>query len=321
MIQSSNNEAALHAGRVSGYEEAEAYRRSFIDSSTGRIREELVEKRDCPVCASGHKETLFEKDGGTYHRCHSCHLIYLDPVLTDSCLAEYYRGNNEVQAESHEREDDFYRAIYNHGLDLVSRWCPGGKLLDVGCSSGAFLELATSAGFDAEGLELNASEAAIARSRGFCVHEAELRELPAEAKFDVICLWDVFEHIKDGKSFLAQARRFLQGSQIVFMQIPSADSLSARVMRERCNMFDGIEHVNLYSHENIQTCLDASGYEIVDTVDVIDDSGALTNYLNYEDPYEGSFSRSGLEVFDPDFILTEGFGYKMQIVARLKEHG
>ena len=318
MINSSPDEAALHAERLAGYVQAETYRRSFIDSTTGKVRAELTESRNCPVCGSEEKTFLFLKDGGSYHRCHLCRLIYLDPVLSDYHLAEYYRENNSLQAESHDRETAFYRAVYTHGLELITQTADRGKMLDIGCSSGAFLELAREAGFQAEGLELNSAEARIARSRGFQVDELEIFDLERDRKFDVICLWDVFEHIKNGTMFLREAKEFLQGPKIIFMQIPSADSLSARVMREECNMFDGLEHVNLYSHENIGICLDAAGFEIVSQVDVIDDSGALVNYLNYENPYSGSFSRKGLEVFGADFILSGGFGYKMQIVARLK---
>ena len=81
-------------------------------------------------------------------------------------------------------------------------------------------------------------------------------------------------------------------------------------------MFDGLEHVALYTHQSIRQCLERNDFEILEVVDVIDDAAALENFLNYEDPYSGSFTGSLSDVFSADFILGNNFGYKMQIVAR-----
>lgn len=316
MIRSSPAQSEMHKSRQDSYEATRSRRVLLVDESTGLIREELVEYRSCPACDSNETKNLFVKNGGTYHRCIQCGTIFLNPVLKDAHLANHYRTNGTYQTQDHLEDNQFYQAIYSHGLDLLLKHRPEGKLLDVGCSSGTFLKLAASKGFEVMGLEINSEEAAEARSRGLRVQELDLLSLEDSGKFHVICFWDVFEHLKFPHQILGAASSLLSEDGLMLLQIPSADSLSARVLREHCNMFDGLEHVALYTHQSISQCLEKNDFEILEVVDVIDDTAALENFLNYEDPYSGSFTGSLSDVFSADFILGNNFGYKMQIVAR-----
>ena len=71
------------------------------------------------------------------------------------------------------------------------------------------------------------------------------------------------------------------------LQIPSSDSLAARVMQEKCNMFDGLEHVNLYGVNSLKILVGSNDLQILDIQSVIPELGVLNNYLNYDDPYQG----------------------------------
>ena len=316
MIGSSAAQSELHQSRQDSYEASRRHRLALLDPGTGLVRSELVELRDCPACFSTDKRKLFVKDGGTYNRCLSCQTIYLCPVLKDDHLAEYYANNHAFQAQSHVDESDFYRAIYSHGLDVIQRHSGSGLLLDVGCSAGAFMEIAQERRFEVRGLELNCQEAEIARSRGFTVAELDLVSLDSGETFDAISLWDVFEHLKRPDLLLRKALSLLNEGGVLFLQIPSADSLSARVLQERCNMFDGVEHVALYTHSSIRDLLEREKFEILEIIDVIDDRAAILNHLDFDDPYAGSSSGQLGDLFSVDFLLNNELGYKMQILAR-----
>ena len=244
----------LHQQRQAMYEAVDKYRKSFIDESTGMIHRKYTESRQCPVCNSGDHRILFKKNGGQHVMCKDCKMIFVNPVMKDKDLVEYYKNNTSVQASAHEREIAFYRKIYNFGLDQIVQVKSAGDLLDIGCSSGLFLDVAMSRGFKTYGAELNLAEAAIAKSKNHTVWNVPLQEIQESRIFDVITLWDVFEHIKNGVEYLIDLRRRLVRGGVLFMQIPSADSLAARILRERCNVFDGIEHVNLYSVNTIARC-------------------------------------------------------------------
>jgi 2-polyprenyl-3-methyl-5-hydroxy-6-metoxy-1,4-benzoquinol methylase len=309
----------LHESRRLMYERAEQYRKSFIDKSTGLINDKYLEKRSCPVCEADQSHEVFKKTGGTYVVCGRCSMVFINPVFKDQELVKYYQMNNSNQAQAHNSEIEFYRRIYASGLNLLARYKSGGSLLDIGCSSGLFLDIAASR-YSSYGIELNKAEVRIARSKGHAVWDQpiEMVSFGNDDKFDVITLWDVFEHIKDGKTYLQKLKPRLREDGVIFLQIPNVGSLAARVMRDKCNMFDGLEHVNLYSLDTIKMMALRAGYKVHDIVSVIDELKPVINYLGYEDPYNGSFiHRDDLDFLTTDLVISKMLGYKLQVVLKV----
>jgi SAM-dependent methyltransferase len=309
---------SLHQNRQKMYDEAGKYRSSFVDPATGLISGKYVENRLCPVCGSAEHRFLFVKNGGSYVACNDCSMIFLNPVFNDDDLIEYYQNNTAVQALAHASEDDFYRKIYGVGLEAITGVRESGTVLDIGCSSGLFLDIAKEKGFQTYGIELNKTEVAIARSKGHVIWDVPIQDLRLEPTFDIITLWDVFEHIKDGVAYLTNLKHWLSKNGVLFMQIPNANSLAPRIMRDKCNMFDGLEHVNLYSPNTISAVAASAGYRVQSIFSVIDELKPIKNFLSYEDPYRGSFSaKDEFDFLVPEIIHAKLLGYKLQVVLTI----
>jgi 2-polyprenyl-3-methyl-5-hydroxy-6-metoxy-1,4-benzoquinol methylase len=307
----------LHEHRRKMYNEVGAYRNSFIDPATGLMDEKYLERRSCPCCGSSKNRDILVKNGGQYVVCEDCSMVFLNPVFRDECLEEYYRHNNTVQAAAHEEESTFYRDIYNSGLEQIRSATRCTKILDVGCSSGFFLDIAKASGMETYGIELNRLEHRIAEGKGHRVWDKVLSQVDFQTRFDAITLWDVFEHIKDGIGYLRQLAPHLNPDGVVFMQIPSAQSLAARILQEKCNMFEGLEHVSLYNTKTIRMVADAAGYGVAGMKSVIHELDPIFNHINYEHPYFGSFQRpEGLEFLTPELVLEKFLGYKLQVILK-----
>ncbi|EAU71032.1 2-polyprenyl-3-methyl-5-hydroxy-6-metoxy-1,4- benzoquinol methylase [Synechococcus sp. BL107] len=248
-------------------------------------------------------------------------MIYLDPVFKDNKLVDYYKKNNTEQSSAHENEYEFYKNIYSQGLVEIIKHCKNGKLLDVGCSSGLFLDLCREKGYKTYGIELNESELNITRHKEHKAWGKPIQQLELDEQFDVISMWDVFEHIKDGNQYLEYLNKLLKPEGIIFLQIPSSNSLAARILREKCNMFDGIEHVNLYGTSTIKRVAKNAGFTIVSMISVIDELGPIGNYLSYEDPYQGKFQEGELgEILSKQAVLDQLLGYKLQIILKPEQN-
>lgn len=313
---STENARLLHASRKEMYNQTKKSRNFFVDHKTGLLDEKYLENRVCPVCSATDSREIFNKNGGIYVSCNKCEMVFLNPALKDEELIKYYQFNNSNQALAHDSETEFYRRIYTSGLDLICKYKSNGALLDIGCSSGLFLDVVANR-FSSHGIELNISEVEIARSKGYLIWDRPINSVNFEKndKFDVITLWDVFEHIKDGKAYLQNLRGNLRAGGVIFLQIPNVDSLAARIMHDKCNMFDGLEHVNLYSLRTISKLAKEAGYKVLGIESVIDELQPVLNYLRYEDPYNGSFSNNNdLNFLSQDLILSNSLGYKLQIV-------
>lgn len=316
MKSESKNAKNLHLGRKFSYDCNKTYHNKFLDKKTLKFFVNLTKMRSCPVCDSTKYVHVLDKSGGSYVKCMKCTMIYLNPVFKKNVLDEYYRNLDTGQAIIVNNESDFYKEIYVKGLNKISKIINKGKILDIGCSSGVFLDIAKNRGWETYGIEPMKLEAEMCKNKGHILYTEKLDDLKIDIKFDVITLWDVFEHLPDGIEQLKLFKSKLSPKGIIFMQIPNSDALAPRVMRERCNMFDGIEHVNIYNPKTIKLVAQKVGLNIKELGTVISEIAVLNNYLNYEDPYFGD-SGSGdrlIDILNADFLHKNLLGYKMQII-------
>lgn len=310
----------LHTARQFMYDGVKKYHNKFINPKTGLCKQEYLETRNCPVCGSNEHRDLFIKDGGQYVICQMCGMVFLNPVFTDESLAIFYSGYPPIQAQVTANESDFSRMIYGKGVSAITKFNKSGALMDVGCSSGMFLDIAKEKGWKTVGVELNQAEAAEARKKHE-VYVESIQSLNLEKRFDVISMWDVLEHIKDGGATLRLlAKKYLRRGGLVFLQIPNVRALAVRMMQEKSKMFDGIEHVNLYGPKTIALLAKKSGFDVAHLETVISEIPIVANYLDYQDPYLGEAEHHGkvLGLIDEKKLHKNLLGYKMQIVLRLK---
>lgn len=309
----------LHEGRQFMYDAAKKYHDSFKDEKTGFFKKEYLESRYCPVCSKNDYRKVFSADGGVYVKCNICEMGYLNPVFTDKALGTFYGGNNTIQSEVVENESDFYKRIYTKGLDAISSQVNPGTILDIGCSTGVFLDLAKTGGWKTYGVELNMAEVAYAIKKGHKAYNQMLEDIEFPEKFDAITLWDVFEHIKDGKKYLQMMKNLLKPNGVVFIQVPNFGALAARILQEKCKMFDGLEHVNIYSPRTLPKIAQDNGFRVSSLITVISEIPVVNNFVNYEDAYLGEAPHGGkvLGLIDEETLHRNLLGYKIQAVLKL----
>ena len=133
--------------------------------------------------------------------CTFCGLVYLSPRVEEASLSKIYElwysytYCRVVEDEAHiaDRMREFSRY---HFRTLSSAMPKSGRLLDVGCGSGLFMQVARKAGWDVVGIEWDGHIAAAGRSRfGLDIRQGTLHNaLRENEKFDAITLFDYLEH-------------------------------------------------------------------------------------------------------------------------------
>lgn len=299
------------------------FKRKYVNPESGKIQSQMVTRRPCPLCGSDGGEVTFNKNGFDHILC-SCGLVYVPEILKEEHLNLVYSG------EQHEKEThDAFRAeprntficeIYKAGLDLIEK--AGPKLrecLDVGCSSGLFLEYATAHGYSAVGIEPSEYAVEYGTQLGLNITKGYFTESAVgQKRYSLVTLWDVLEHCDDPKVILRDAHRVLDEGGLLFIQVPNVSALAPRIMRERCNMFNGYAHINLFSPETIKKILLDTGFRELSFQTVISEISVINNYLDYFDPYFGPSTEREqiLNCIDLDFIERNLLGYKLQVVAK-----
>ena len=201
-----------------------------------------------------------------------------------------------------------------------------GKLLDVGCSIGQFLDLARTDGWQVEGVEVNSDACAVARSEyGLTVHNAKLEDVgfPA-ASFDVITLWGVFEHLTDPNVMLRTIRGLLKPGGHVLFFVPNGHSLIVRMTREHNSTASGRAHLWYFSPDTMTKILEKNGFIKESEFSVLPQIHEIEHFLQYNTLYREPEGAIDEEFVIPaeirgviaDYIDRNKLGYKLITIGR-----
>ncbi len=192
--------------------------------------------RSCIACGgSGPFPEIYERGGSRLVRCPDCRLVFQEPQPNKTVLdGSYYHDPaftdalfGPLRAFTLERASQKLALLRRVGAVRS-----GMRVLDVGCSSGAWLTVAQEAGMVATGVEIGAATADRARQRGLDVRTGTLEQaldgLRAE-RFDLITFWDVLEHLRDPARELDLASRLLAPDGVVAATFPNIEGWYPRL--------------------------------------------------------------------------------------------
>jgi SAM-dependent methyltransferase len=172
-----------------------------------------------------------------------------------------------------EFESDYKDLIFQTVLEgLERRSPPDRRLLDIGTHAGRFLHLAQQAGWEPEGVELNARTAAFAAEKtGLPVHRVNVDQLVLTGRrYGAVTLTDVLEHIPDPVALLTRIRHALSPGGWLAVKVPSgAAQRMKEAMRARLRpgyrprLADNLVHVNHFTPGSLRLALEKAGLERV----------------------------------------------------------
>jgi SAM-dependent methyltransferase len=222
----------------------------------------------CVLCGAGQARHLVTKRGYEVVRCAACGLVFVWPQPTRQEMeALYGSGGYHAEVDEAERRRTFARRLRQiEGLEPRR-----GRILDVGCSKGYFLDVARAEGWDAVGVELNAHAVDAARARGLDVRQGDLADEPfEEGSFDVVTLFDLLEHTADPQATLGACRRVLRPGGLLVVTTPNIDGLVPRVtwwlFARTLGAWDHPTppwHLVQFSRRTLRRALEGSGFEVV----------------------------------------------------------
>jgi SAM-dependent methyltransferase len=140
----------------------------------------------------------------------------------------------------------------------------GGRLLDVGCGSGGFLESMSLLGWDAVGVEVDPMAVKAAQDKKLRVHlgDLEAQNFP-DNMFDVIVLQHVIEHLHDPIGLLKECRRLLKSGGRLILITPNVQSWGHRLFKDTWRGLEPPRHLYLFSSRTLPALAKASGFAIL----------------------------------------------------------
>jgi len=190
-------------------------------------------------------------------------LVYTDPRPDGHDIVETYQA---VEDPLYLEEREGRVLTFEHHLKPLERitGAPNHRpLLDVGCYTGVFVEIAQRHGWDAWGVEPSRWAVAQAQARGLHVVQGTLgtADLP-EATFDVVTMWDVIEHVPDPRGALREVYRLLRPGGLVVVHTIDIESPFARLMGARWPWLMEM-HIYYFSRCTLRAMLEGSGFQVL----------------------------------------------------------
>lgn len=239
-----------------------------------------METVSCNLCRSerhavlhdGLPDLLLGRDGvaATFVRCRRCGLVYQNPRPTFAEMAAHYPpeyDSYDVPADGSGAA--LMRRAVSYGVAkrcrFLTRHKRPGRVLDVGCATGTFLEGMQQAGWEAHGVDISEYAAGVARRR----LGAEVRVGTLEAAaypdryFDAVTLWDVLEHLHDPVASLREVHRVLKDDGLLVVRVPDGSSWDARLFGRHWAGLDAPRHLYVYDPATAGATLARSGFRVL----------------------------------------------------------
>lgn len=212
----------------------------------------------CPVCSkAGASEYLSAPDRlhgrrEMYRlvRCPHCTLVWLSSPPKPTDMHVHYT-------------DAYHRLISAGGKDAPERWPfrkvtieqfkRGGSLLDLGCSSGSFLQFMRDDSWKLYGVEMSAQEARVAeRNSGAKVFVGTVADATFEPNsFDVITCFDVLEHLYEPRTVMTKVAEWLKPGGIFYVLVPNIDSAEKRIFQSYWHGLEMPRHLFHYTPRSL----------------------------------------------------------------------
>jgi 2-polyprenyl-3-methyl-5-hydroxy-6-metoxy-1,4-benzoquinol methylase len=179
-------------------------------------------------------------DSITEHRCRRCGLLYFLPAAAGS--EHLYRHLQQLPWYYTDSKWEHHAALRDIPANAA--------VLEVGCGFGSFLDLVQEKRHaDAKGIDLSSAAIEVAQSRRRPVEVEDVVELAAREpeSFDVVCAFQVLEHVPDPRGFLDACVRLLKPGGRLCLGLPNNDGYLGKQQLEDALLNQPPHHITRWS--------------------------------------------------------------------------
>ena len=214
--------------------------------------------------------------GEEFQLLHNVELDMLEtfPQPQGDKLSEYYKSEDYISHTDAKR--NLFEKVYHlvrsislkRKLKLINSFLSEEKtLLDIGCGTGDFLEIAKNNNWNVLGIEPNEQARLIANSKTnnsvFDISQLETLEVNS---FDVITLWHVLEHLPDLEKHVKLFKSLLKPHGTLVIAVPNFKSHDAQHYKNFWAAYDVPRHLWHFSKTAIEKLFHKEQLKLVKTL-------------------------------------------------------
>jgi len=222
----------------------------------------------CPLCGNSKATVISELDSFgfkvRYYLCQTCGFVFqnpgesaaADPAFYEETYRQLYQATEEPTAkdlrQQRLRAEYQLNLIQNHGV------CRLWRALDIGASSGTLMQTIHEAyGAEMIGVEPGKAYRQLAEEKGFKVYPSlELLQSGETAKFDLVTMMHVLEHLEDPLGTLREIRTHLfEDHGFLLVEVPNFYAHDSYELA----------HLSCFTEHTLTEMLKQAGYKIMHT--------------------------------------------------------
>jgi len=205
-------------------------------------------------------------------RCRRDGLVFVNPPLTDSEIHTLYNeryfesdtfcGNTCIGHYAYIYERPLLVEYFRHKLTFIRQFIPKGKLLEIGCGHGFFLEAAKQSPFRATGIDI--SSYAVSYAKKEVKVDARIMDLYKATfrphSFDAVVAFQLIEHVQDPVVFLKAAKKMVKPGGLLLLATPNEGGYLRKLLGSHWLSFRHREHLYFFSPTTMKLVLEAAGF-------------------------------------------------------------
>jgi SAM-dependent methyltransferase len=222
----------------------------------------------CDLCGADEVKLITVSNGFNLVKCRKCGFVYINPRPPQKILRDYYQGyflEEDEHIDAWKRE---FRSLYLEVRNRINKAHKAkGRILDIGCSFGFFLELMRDDGWDVFGLDY---------SKFAVDYATNVLKLPniiwggmedgnfTDNYFDVVTMFYVLEHVVDPSETLRLIHQNLKRQGLFINRVPYTKPLIPfyRMLGEPG--FEAPMHLSDFSPKTMAMFLEKTGFEDIE---------------------------------------------------------
>ncbi len=241
----------------------------------------MITYTQCPVCQSTQIQDAFSAKDYTVSnemftvvKCSSCTHMFTQHVAAQNEIGKYYQSENYISHSDTQKGivNELYHAVRKRtlaGKKSLLQTETGkhqGKILDIGCGTGAFLNTMKLAGWQSTGLEPDDT----ARKKATELYNItplpshEIFDMPHNT-YDAITMWHVLEHVHQLHEYIAQLKNMVTANGRLFIAVPNYTSYDAQHYGSYWAAYDVPRHLYHFSPASMKNLVERHGLTIMKT--------------------------------------------------------
>ena len=239
-----------------------------------------LEEISCDGCGGTSTAPIHVRpDAMTVAECATCHLAYLNPRPKADRIKrlydhDYFVGDGDESALGYAKDYTDAESRYHlekasqQRIEMIERHIDlsGKSLLEVGSAAGDFVRAAAYRCREVFGIDISYEIVETARTRysGIRLRSGEIFDLdPARETFDVICAFEVIEHLLSPRRFLDHARTLITEEGMLFLSTPNYGCVGEVPPEKWLGFRMSWEHLYFFSDRSLARLASECGFRKV----------------------------------------------------------